>query len=25
VRDGADEGIADGAWLPLNFELSLSA
>jgi hypothetical protein len=25
VRDGVDEGIADGAWLPMNLELSLSA
>ena len=25
ARDGVDEGIADGAWLPLNLELSLSA
>ena len=25
ARDGADEGIADGAWLPADLELSLSA
>jgi hypothetical protein len=25
ARDGVDEGIADGAWLPLNIELSLTA
>ncbi|MCA1665448.1 MAG: hypothetical protein LC659_14485 [Myxococcales bacterium] len=25
ARDGVDEGIADGAWLPVNLELSLSA